>query len=136
MPPSERDLNTTDLALRTASPERYLRADGDFDGDGLQDRAVLMVRRESNDAGVVLYRDGKEPLVVRTFPLRQVAAVGIETVRPGSYQPACARGAGVDCPSGTRISIPHDAISVFTFESGAVYVWFEGERVMTMTASD
>ena len=74
--------------------------------------------------------------MLRTFPSTEIAQVGIEKVAPGSYQPACARRGGVDCDPATRVVIPCDAVSLFTFESSATYYWLEGDSVRSITASE
>ncbi len=74
--------------------------------------------------------------VLNTFSSTNVGHLGIRTVKPGTYQPACARRAGVDCDPSTRITIPNDGISLFIFEGSATYFWLEGDQARSVLASD
>lgn len=135
-PPTSDELGAANRELRAKSPDRYVSTRGDFNGDGQQDRAAIVVRRARGEAAVVVYLSGsgQEPVVIRTFPFTSIGQVGIITIAPGSYQPACARGGGADCDPATRVNIPRDGISLFTFESSATYYWLEGDEVRSIAA--
>jgi hypothetical protein len=137
-PPTYTEVGETNAELRANSPDRYLSTLGDFNGDGQQDRAAIVVRRSSDEAAVLVYLSGRiqGPIVLRTFPSAAIRHTGIASVKPGSYRPACARGGGADCDPATRVTLPHDGVSIFTFESSATYYWLEGDQVRSVAASD
>ena len=125
--PTTADLGDIDQGFRAESPERYLIAHGDFNGDGEQDRAAIVVRRASGEAAVLLYLAGRDqaPLVLNAFPSANISQLGIRTLKPGTHQPACARRGGADCDPATRITIPNDGISLFISEGSATYYWLD-----------
>ncbi len=129
--PTSEMLGDRNADLRARSSERYLVARGDFDGDGQPDRAAVMVRAGSGEAAVLLYLANRlaSPLVLQTLGARNLAQIGIETVKAGIYQPSCARQGGADCDPSTRITLPHEGISLFTFEGPATYYWIDAQQV-------
>jgi hypothetical protein len=135
-PPTVAELGETNQQFRAKSPDRYLISHGDFNGDGQQDRAAIVVRHSGAEAAVLIYLAGRThgPLVLDTLRSATISQLGIQTVKPGTYQPACARGGGVNCDPGTRVTIPNDGVSIFTFEGPATYYWLEADQVRSMLA--
>ena len=128
------DADDPNARLRDLPPDRYLIARGDFDGDGAQDRASLSVRQSGREAAVLIHLAGRPgpPIVVQKLGADVISRMGIATVKPGVYRPGCARGVGIDCDPATRVTLPHDGVRVFTFESHSTYCWLEGDEIRSV----
>jgi len=103
----------------------YTQAIGDFDGDGKPDHASLKLEKPGSTAFklvVALSTDAGGEHVLKSGA--NIQAVGIQTVKPGRYKTACGQGAGTaDASCGEAVNVPHDGISLFTFESAAVVLY-------------
>jgi hypothetical protein len=116
---------------READPSRYLAVSDDFNGDGLPDVALLLIRDDG--AAYALFvglaqKDGRHPFVkLDEFPdAKELASRGIKRVAPGEYPTACARG--LDCAEDEPryIHLKHDAIDYFTHDAAnRYYYWNE-----------
>ena len=103
----------------------YTQAVGDFDGDGKPDHASLKLEKPGSTAFKLVVALSGEAGVERVLKSGEnTQTVGIETVKPGRYKTACGKGAGAataDCVD--AVNVPHDGISLFTFESAAVVLY-------------
>lgn len=103
----------------------YTQAVGDFDGDGKPDHASLKLEKPGDTAFKLVVALSGEAGVERVLKSGEnIQAVGIETAKPGRHKTACGKGAGAataDCVE--TVNLPHDGISLFTFESAAVVLY-------------
>ena len=73
----------------------YSAFSADFDGDGMSDRAMLLLRSGKPEAAlvVVLGRAPTKPIVLeRQEDPSWLDVMGIELVAPGRYKTACGKG--------------------------------------------
>lgn len=116
----------------------YTRADGDFDGDGKQDHAALKVQASGGSSFrlvVTLSTASGQAYTVKSGS--NIQAVGIETIKPGRYKTACAKGAGPrDGGCLPEVVLLHDGLSLFTFESGSMLIYWEEGRFKEVAIAD
>jgi hypothetical protein len=121
---------------RSVDPARFAEARGDFDGDGLPDRAMLLMRRGGNLGGLWVYltRRNAEPVALcldSTSDETSVQELGVATVGPGTYRTACGKGyVACDSTETAELIVPHNAIRYFKNESAESY-WLWTARVKT-----
>jgi len=116
---------------READLSRYLSVSDDFNGDGVPDIALLLIRDDG--AAFALFvglaqKDGRHTYVkLDEFPdAKELASKGIKRVAPGDYPTACARG--LDCAEDEPryIHLRHDAIDFFIHDAAnRYYYWNE-----------
>lgn len=114
---------------RNKDPNRYLLVRADFDGDGKDDTARLVVNEKENKIGlsVILSTLGKvSPLLIETNnDKRAIESRGIKVAKPGKYETACGKGY-YDCKKGEpkHIQLDHPGIDFFKYESANMYfIW-------------
>ncbi len=116
----------------------FTQAVGDFDGDGQADFAELKLQapEQTRYALVVtLSSAGRKKRVLESGA--DVQSVGIKTIKPGTYQTACGNGAGPAAAAcTTQITIAHDGISLFTFESADSLLYLDGEQFNRVWLTD
>jgi hypothetical protein len=129
--PTEKELSAGD---RNGSPSRYARAFADFNGDGVEDEALLLRSTTFNGEAVWVYlsngaTNGSWVKLYEEkwdFPSRDIDTFnGIDVVAPGiiSYGGYCDTDSDGD---GTRpkLRLRDPSIETFHFErSSAVYFW-------------
>ncbi|MDD5711204.1 MAG: hypothetical protein PHY31_00435, partial [Smithellaceae bacterium] len=119
---------------RDKDPDRYLVVKGDFDGDGEEDIARLLIDDEHNKIGVFVALSSRgrnaAPLQVETIGNEKMIEIfGIELVSPGSYWTACGKGywnCAKDEPA--KIHLTHPAINLFSYESASTYLIWNTKR--------
>lgn len=121
---------------RVKDIDKYAQIRADFNGDGVDDEAKLLVSNSSHGWGlfVFLSRQGHSR---KTFRLSAsgdatlLSAMGIAKVLPGAYAFACGKGYW-KCAKGEvpKIRIEQDAISFFQTE-GATSFFYWDNRVKT-----
>ncbi|WP_431483102.1 hypothetical protein [Pseudomonas solani] len=116
----------------------YTKAVGDFDGDGKADYASLKLEDQSTQKYklvVTLSGANGQDQILKSGD--NLLSVGVETSKPGSYKTACSKGAGPASDNCTKeISMKHDGISLFTFESGASLIYMENGRFKEVLIAD
>lgn len=140
-----------DATWRNDDPGRYLHAGGDFNGDGEEDRALVLVSERHAGGGrpaaigvfAWLSQPGGGPLVQVVSILEHPLPVdfrqfGIAARPPGRYVTACGAGYGDGCGPGEpeAIDLQYAGIECGLFESvTGIYWWnprarrFEGAPV-------
>jgi len=128
--PSSADLGSlADQKWREADPSRYLALSDDFNGDGVPDIALLLIRDDG--AAFALFvglaqKDGHHAYVkLDEFPnAKELASRGIKRVAPGDYPTACARG--LDCAEDEPryIHLKYEAIDFFTHDAANRYYYW------------
>ncbi len=115
---------------QAAHPDRFLTAIGDFNGDGVQDRALLLVRGSKLGVFVCLTTaQGCDWRRLEEMDLAFIGVMGIAAVRPGKYKTACGKGyweCEKDEPA--LLVLKHDAIEFFKDESASSYYVFDRQK--------
>lgn len=101
---------------------------GDFDGDGKQDVAELLVNPSIKQFGVFvkLAAAGQWHSLI-TFDLEAIGRYAIDFVKPGKYKTACGKGYGdYACAHGEPdfLVLKHPAVDfIYTHSSDIIYYW-------------
>ncbi len=127
---------------RDQGPDKSARARGDFNGDGIEDEAVLLKSTEFSGEALWVWLSG--PSNAHTWTkLHQIdwgpsypkvdLAMGVETVKPGIHPYGCFCDAK-DCNLGTyaqrpKLRLRDPAIAYFKLESsGSMYFWSRSRK--------
>jgi hypothetical protein len=130
------------LDWRKDNPQSYLRAAGDFDGDGRSDTAELVVSEQHNAVAIRVRLSSlpSEPLVIAEDEgSHTVVGLGIDLVGPGDYKTACGKGYFECGPSDPEVlHLSCNAIDFFRFESANSFlIWQpEAKEFMRIWMSD
>ena len=130
--PAQNDLGQ-DSSWRKESPDLYLTAKADFDGDGKEDVARLLVNDKENKMGLFVTlssRKNAQPLLLEEMDDKnQVEVMGLDIAKAGVYKTACGKGYW-KCKKGEppELKLRRAAIDFFRFESANSYfVWSAGK---------
>jgi hypothetical protein len=118
---------------RNKDADKFAVVRGDFNGDGIVDKAMLLVSLRGNGFGLFVFLSQKN----HTFRACQLDVIkdpsflrvmGIDKVSSGKYKTVCGKGYW-DCKKGEvpEILVEHDAISYFKTESASSYFYW-GKR--------
>ncbi len=113
---------------RAKDVNRYLLVRGDFDGDGREDVARLLINDEDDEIGFfVTMGASKAPaLLLETIRDRRMLEVlGIGLARPGTYATACGKGYW-KCDKGEppRARLENPGIDFFAHGKGnSFFIW-------------
>jgi len=101
----------------------------DFDGDGKQDVARLLINGKENKMGLFVKLssrpDGKEIKLEEFDDKSWIEVMGISVVKPGNYRTACGKGY-FECKKGEpeTLKLKQPAIDFFKFGSAnSFFVW-------------
>jgi hypothetical protein len=126
--PTPNDLGK-ESAWRDKDPNRYLLVKADFDGDGEEDVARLLINHKDGKIGLFVtmgYRKKTIPLLLETIEGKAMIEVfGIEVVKPGTYITACGKGIW-KCKKGEpeELHLRNPGIDFFKYESASSYfIW-------------
>jgi hypothetical protein len=117
------------LGWRKENPHFYIKAKADFDGDGKEDEASLLINDKENKMGLFVTLSSQKmvrPLLLEAIDdKRTIEVMGIEVAKPGTYKTACGKGYWT-CKKGEpavlRLKFP--VIDFFRFESAnSFFVW-------------
>jgi len=130
--PSE---TTTEQGWRSESPDRYLTTSADFNGDGIIDKAMLLVRKEGAGLGLFAFvsqkdRSAKSYLLDEIQNPEYIRVMGVSIAQPGKYKTACGKGY-FECQDGeeNEIVLRYPAIDYFKEESAnSFYCWDENKK--------
>jgi hypothetical protein len=135
--PTKKELSDTE---RQKSSHRFALASGDFNGDGVPDRAFLVKRNDGRGEGLIvrLSKPGRRHTWVTLSDSDYGAAypdaplvMGIETVPPGTYEYNCIETAD-DCVGSdtgkSKITLRQPAIEYFKFESAASAFYWDAKK--------
>lgn len=117
---------------RQRDTEKFSVATGDFNGDGVSDRAVLLVSQSGKRAGLYVFLSESAGFKVYALDVRNstkiLPAMGIAKVIPGRYKTACGKGYWI-CKKNepSELLIQHDAVEYFKTESASSYFYWDGQ---------
>src|SRR5262245_34058728 len=120
--PTDADLAGPNLQFRSNKPQRYLRADGDFDGDGQSDRVEMLVNRSTRTFAVYAFvSKSPTPIELADGRIGDVARMGISSAKPGRIRTACGKGYDAGDPGCKKgvpfVDVTRPSIEYFGFES-------------------
>jgi hypothetical protein len=114
--------------FRRTDANHFLVATGDFNGDGVQDKAFLLVNQRTQKLGFFVClttETGCDWHRLEVLDIAFLDVMGIAKVKPGQYETACGKGyweCGKDEPE--KLSTKRDAVEFFKDESASsVYVY-------------
>jgi len=111
---------------------------GDFNGDGLLDIALILLNKKDKNVGklVVFHRTGKKDYesFVLIDELKYPTGYGIATQKPGTI--ITAAGKGYRSATGPKkITLKNDGIDFWRYESGGcLFHWENGKYIRTWTS--
>jgi GH18 family chitinase len=118
----------TGQEFRRKDPNHFLVVTGDFNGDGVQDKALLLVNQRTQKLGFFVCLTTATGCDWHRLELMDIAlldVMGIAKVKPGQYETACGKGyweCGKDEPD--KLSTKRDTVEFFKDESASsVYVY-------------
>ena len=129
--PTDTELND---AWRNKDPGKYSVARGDFNGDGVEDVAMMLVSFQRHEVGlfVFLARKNRSYEAIRLNVIENtnyLQVMGVAKVSPGSYKTACGKGYWDCTPSETPVlSLKQDAIDFFKMESANSYFYWDVKK--------
>jgi len=118
----------TGQEFRQKDSNHFLSAKGDFNGDGVQDQALLLVNQRTHQMGFFICLTTATGCDWHRLEVMEIAfldVMGIARVKPGAYETACGKGyweCGKDEPE--KLKTKRDAVEFFKDESASsVYVY-------------
>lgn len=130
----------TQQNFRQHDTKRFLAASGDFNGDGLQDKALLLVNDAATKMGFFVCLKTSQRCDWHRLEEMDIAffdVMGIDTVKPGKQKTACGKGYWeCDKDEPEVLNLKHDAIEFFKDESASsVYVYDVKKRTFSAIAT-
>src|SRR2546428_2515981 len=107
--PKAQELALTDNTWRNSSREKYLVVRADFDGDGKEDQAQLLVNADGTTYGLFILLGSGSAVVLDYRDVSSLTTMGIDKLSPGTHKTACGKGYG-DCKAGEPESVRLRAI--------------------------
>jgi hypothetical protein len=123
-----------DSGWRNEDTDHYLLVKADFDGDGKEDVARLLVNDKDNKMGLFVTlaaAKNASPLLLETIEDKRLIEVfGIAVAKPGRFTTACGKGYW-DCERNEpeQVHLTRPAIDFFKYESANSYfIWNTGMK--------
>jgi hypothetical protein len=120
--------NLTGQQFRAKDANHFLVAKGDFNGDGVQDKALLLINQHTQKMGFFVCLTTATGCDWHRLEVMEIAfldVMGIAKVKPGEYDTACGKGyweCEKDEPK--KLKTKRDAVEFFKDESASsVYVY-------------
>ena len=132
----------TGQTFRQKDPTHFLVVRGDFNGDGLQDKALLLVNQHTHKLGFFVClttATGCDWHRLEVMDLAFLDVMGIAKVKPGDYDTACGKGYWeCDKDEPEKLSTKRDAVEFFKDESASsVYVYNPAkDKFISIVTSD
>lgn len=130
----------TGQEFRQKDPSQFLVVKGDFNGDGVQDKALLLVNDHTHQMGFFVCLTTTTGCDWHRLEVMEIAfldVMGIAKVKPGEYETACGKGyweCGKDEPE--KLRTKRDAIEFFKDESASsVYIYNPTTRKFVSVAT-
>ena len=128
--PKAQELALTDNTWRNSSREKYLVVRADFDGDGKEDQAQLLVNADGTTYGLFILLGSGAAVVLDSKDVNSLTTMGIDKLPPGTHKTACGKGYG-NCKAGEPESVRLRNPGVLYFQTeGAksVFFWSVSDR--------
>lgn len=126
---------SADYAQRAKHPAGYLSARADFNGDGTEDEAAFFISADDKTYALFVVPPGRKPSQeVAEGPIAEFPRVGVFAGRAGEYQAACGMGRKQDCKA--SFTAPYPTMHLFSFQSGARVIYWDGRAFVTQAISD
>lgn len=124
--------NLTRQEFRRGERNHFLVAVGDFNGDGIPDKAFLLVNDESSELGLFVClktSNGCDWRRLEEMDKGFLDFMGIATVKSGRYQTACGKGYW-ECDKGepSILILKHAAIEFFKEDSASSYYVYDRQK--------
>jgi len=122
----------THQEFRRRERSRFLVAVGDFNGDGVPDKAFLLVNEESSELGLFVCLKtptGCDWRRLEEIDIGFLDLMGIATVKSGRYETACGKGYW-ECDLGEPavLILKHAAIEFFKEDSASSYYVYDRQK--------
>jgi hypothetical protein len=132
----------TDQAFRQKNPNHFLVVTGDFNGDGIQDKALLLINQRTQKLGFFVClttATGCDWHRLEVMEIAFLGVMGIAKTEPGEYETACGKGyweCGKDEPQ--KLSTKRDAVELFKDESASSVYYYnpKARRFVSVATSD
>ena len=142
-----KSLSPSSIDFRKKSSSRFAKAEADFNGDGIQDKAYLLKSTRYNGQGLLVRMSLKENFkwivldeIKREKGIQKVGIdMGIDIVKPQRIRTACGKGYW-ECSEDEKpeITLKNPGIAYFHFEgAGSVFYWSQNkEKFLRVWTSD
>lgn len=129
---------SADYAQRAKHPAGYLSARADFNGDGTEDEVAFFISADDKTYALFVVPPGRKPSQkVAEGPIAEFPRVGVFAGRAGVYQTACKHGdeRKPNCKA-DAFTTPYPTMHLFSFQSGARVIYWDGRAFVTQAISD
>jgi hypothetical protein len=123
-----------DSSWREEHPGQYLMVTADFDGDGKNDVACLLINDKENKMGLFVTLSSRMeigPFLLEAIDDKNtIEVMGIAIAKPGTYKTACGKGYWA-CEKGepAQLRLRRPAIDFFRFGSANSYfMWCKDKK--------
>jgi hypothetical protein len=114
------NLARIDGEWRSKSPNRFLEAKADFNGDGQVDTAMIVWNVTNENYDLVVSLETGSWVVVS----QSVGNAGTDVTKPGKYVLNCVGDAGPPEKTDCRVALKHPGLDLFVFDAGSMlFVW-------------
>jgi hypothetical protein len=125
-------VNQQEEAWRLEAKSFYMRADGDFNGDGTGDYAEIKISCDGGQTALFVFIQNINGTFRRhllaSVPNAAAAAYGVRTVPPGIYAGACQKGYFECIPGQSKADIANESIEFFKFEGATSIFYYDNKR--------
>lgn len=119
---------------RNENPNRYLTVTADFNGDGIIDKSMLLVRKKGTGLTLFAFVSQKNG-TLKAYSLddiknnEYIEVMGISVALPGRYKTACGKGY-FECQEGEpeEIFLRYPAINYFKEESASSFFYWDESK--------
>lgn len=111
---------------RKEDPNLYLAAKADFDGDGKQDVANLLINDKENKMGLFVElssQPGRKIKLDEIINKSWIEVMGVTIAKPGKYKTACGKGY-LDCQKGEPETLNLKLSAIDYFKEGSANSFF------------
>ncbi len=130
------DYSAEDLSFMNNRVPNHVKAD--FNGDGINDNAWILINESENKYGLFIFLSkkggGYERASLAEYQKEtEKLYMGISHMKPGKYKTACGKGYGNCGPNDPKVIVLRNpGINFFAFESGnSVFYWNPGKKGFT-----
>ncbi len=123
--PDNKELGN-DYSWRKEDPNLYLTAKADYDGDGKEDMAFLLINDKENKMGLFVElgsRPGKKIKLDQFDDKSWLEVMGIAVAKLGKYKTACGKGY-FDCEKGEPKTLDLKLPAIDYFKEGSANSFF------------